>query len=360
MKKILFVMPLMAVSLLTSCSNSNPEPKDSQFSVYFKCTDCALYENETKITASPIMLDEGTNKTFLVKPNDENNDVDVDYIGNCVVFDKGTNTITITNINENVSIIAKKKQHTPLEYYSWNAINEIAINGVAEEYFNIGEEKTVMLNNQPHKVRIIDFNKDVIHNEGDGPIKKAGITFEFANVISDSDGCGININWDMDGDQIGDNCHFTMADINQFLNPVNGETSDCVYNLLPKELREVIKLVDKKVATSDDGGEVYEVKEPFSTLLFPLAYSEFTKDELDPVDYVFHNEGDLYKFYENPDSGIRIKQSTNGADRSYWLRSPLDFTYAIDPTFTFVWDFYIGIEYLMINGSHCVAPAFCI
>ncbi|MCQ2795012.1 MAG: DUF6273 domain-containing protein [Bacilli bacterium] len=92
-----------------------------------------------------------------------------------------------------LSLLANCNKSEPLltlEECSWEKIKEISQTGKANDYFKIGDEKTVTVNSLPHKVRIIDFNKDV---DKDG--NNIGITFEFVNLISDSSGYSLATQW---------------------------------------------------------------------------------------------------------------------------------------------------------------------
>ena len=77
-----------------------------------------------------------------------------------------------------------------LQDCTWAEIAEISASGLASQVFDIGDTKTVKLKHQNgtdyyQTVRIVGFNYDVLSSD---PSKKAGITFEFCDLISDSKG----------------------------------------------------------------------------------------------------------------------------------------------------------------------------
>ncbi len=89
-----------------------------------------------------------------------------------------------------LSLLTSCNNPEPLEECTWEKISAISKAGNASEWFKVGDEKTVEVNGQPHKVRIIGFNQDKDLNN-----KPIGITFEFVNLISDSNGCSLATLW---------------------------------------------------------------------------------------------------------------------------------------------------------------------
>ncbi|MCQ2752791.1 MAG: InlB B-repeat-containing protein [Bacilli bacterium] len=120
-----------------------------------------------------------------------------------------------------------------LDDYTWEEISKISQMGLANKYFKIYNPndsalstKKVQLKHQDSNangqidsdeiyqtVRIIDFNKDVDKNNN--PI---GITFEFANTISDADGHSLTTQWNDTSDSMTANYNYLASTIRKALN----------------------------------------------------------------------------------------------------------------------------------------------
>ena len=98
-------------------------------------------------------------------------------------------TELITNVSHDIK--------TPLtsiisyvDLLSKEELKEISEKGEAKKAFRVGDEKTVTLlengtkQNFKHTVRIIGFNHDELSTSTSTDPQYAGITFEFANVIT--------------------------------------------------------------------------------------------------------------------------------------------------------------------------------
>ena len=114
--------------------------------------------------------------------------------GSCTITVKvaaGTNHTAPSNktITVNSNIISD------LASASWSSIAEVAENGTADSYFDIGDEKIIAYkyNNIAYNVpvRIVAFNHHTIANDS----KKAGITFMFARMLDNIQMSTIETNW---------------------------------------------------------------------------------------------------------------------------------------------------------------------
>ncbi|MCQ2795131.1 MAG: DUF6273 domain-containing protein [Bacilli bacterium] len=257
------------------------------------------------------------------------------------------------------------EERKSLEECSWEEISEGSRTGKASKWFRVGDTKTVKINNKDHKVRIIGFNHDYseLPDEGEpDPNKKLGITFEFANVITDSDGNAVTTPWNPSGSK---NYDYRSSTLNTFLN-------NDVLHMLPSsgdpnnpDLKEVIKQVDKKVGVSTDSGTTYTatsfdgVTYPYPHL-FPLAHDEITVEE---ETHVASDEGETYQYYKSYEhQRYRIKKIAGSDERDvYWLRSPYtgDSDAHDDERATWV-DRNGGFTVHYAYFTRALAPAFCI
>ena len=198
----------------------------------------------------------------------------------------------------------------PNSYYeflndlSWSEISDISDAGVAKYLMYIGDTKTVQIDgyDKTQQVRVIGFDHDSL-SEVEG--KQAGITFEFENLISNSDGAPIQDYYES-GD--GSCKHFTETYYQRELNKF--------FNNISADLQNKIKLVDKKSYLMEKGSSV----KTYRTKLFPLGGSEIMHDFESQYD---QNDGDLYEFYSKDKSlNARIKSALDEKNYTYWIRTP--------------------------------------
>lgn len=111
-------------------------------------------------------------------------------------FNQNAKTVTVNVLPDSTNCTIEATTDYSLESsgklndYSWEKIKYISESGGASMMFKIGDEKIMKVNGRDHRVRIIGFDQDVDKN-GDN----IGITFEFATLISDSDGYSIATQW---------------------------------------------------------------------------------------------------------------------------------------------------------------------
>ncbi|MCQ2795188.1 MAG: DUF6273 domain-containing protein [Bacilli bacterium] len=324
MKKKLIL--LLAPMMLLSCEGS----KEPTYTITFNCTDCKAYdESDKEVTSVTVPAVDPTlslckefhfevNKPFKVplksdisiKKTGTDETVECKYVnGNLFVPIIGNLTISVTGSSYSKS----------LEGSSWDEIAEIAETGRADEFFGVGNTKEVTLKGQSfsHTVRIIDFNHDDLA-DGSG---KAGITFEFADLISDENGYSLASLWEDDTD--GEDCNFDYLNSTIRKNLVGYENDDLMWyekdsatkssrsqsvlDMLPNDLRSVLKIAKKKVNHKTTGSwvetNVYDE-------LFLLSANEMNKK----IDYA--EKGEAYEYYKNakPEEAdpIRIKQQVKG------------------------------------------------
>lgn len=274
------------------------------------------------------------------------------------------------------------------------------INGLkaADVNANGGVVQTVVVNGQPHKVRLIGVDHDEL---ADGSGNKAHTTWEFMDYISDSNGYSIATPWNwkfgeksvaqdypnsnlrkaLDGQGKGEVVWYEKGSSTK-----SATYTTSVLDMLPKKLQEAIKEVKKDVAVS-----VNWKIESFNAKLFPLSYREMTA----ATETQAAEEGTTYARYKGmvQDKDIRrlkhqvkwqdgaATDSTVITDTGYefievdnfagfnsnaqdvyggycWLRSPVT-TSAASSAFQLA----VGgsfLKYQVYMYTLAVAPAFCI
>ena len=274
----------------------------------------------------------------------------------------------------------------------WNYCSN-GVLGEQASVSDIGKEVELTVNNQIHKVRLIGVDHDEL-NDGSG--NKAHCTFEFANLLSDSDGYSLATLWNTDDGESSTNYDYLNSDLRKALDGQgNGtlrwyqkesETKSTTYttsviNMLPSGLQSEIKTVKKEVATSTSYDPTnYDAK------IFVLTFREMTQR---PSPYA-KEEGATYQYYkDNDDNPSRIKHqvmwhtgavtsptkitdsditwsannyaghnsSTDRYGGYYWLASPN----ADDSSRA--WGADVGGvlgSNVVYDGAFAVAPAFCI
>lgn len=269
--------------------------------------------------------------------------------GDDASIDLSENNVNINiNLKENNNVITARNVLTKKKNfndYTWKEINKISKSGKAREYFNIGDEKEIVINEFKYKVydrtedkeiemthpkttynvQIIGFNHDSIDARGE---QKVGITLLLKELLS------IEYIMNSTDTNVGG---WKKSEIRTFLN-------NDVYNALPSDLKQVIKIVNKH---ADVGNRDFWFC--VEDRLFLLSNTELG---LNP----FHNIDTRDKQYEYFINNFRSKDGFFSLDNSWWLRS----TYTKnDNNF-----FYIRnngeSHYDHANSRHNIVFAFCI
>ena len=179
---------------------------------------------------------------------------------------------------------------------------------------DIGKIETITVNNQNHRVRLIDVDHDVLSNDTS---KTAHCTFEFSNLLSDSYGYSLATLWNTTNGNSSKNYDYLNSDLRVALDGSgdvrwyqkgSGTKStnykDSVIKMLPDGIQKNIKTVKKEVAiTSKYSITSYVAK------VFVLTYNETTKNR----DWHAKEEGTTYQYYKDHDDYVsRIKQQVKG------------------------------------------------
>lgn len=309
-------MPLMVVSLLASCGN-----KLATATLVFDATseNCKLYYDSNAYNAGDTLTVEAEKDvSIIIESTDGYLPVFKDNLevtgATSSTFIPYLQTVTI-NIAKDAKCTIKasttKKAKDKLEDYTWKEINEISENGVAPLVFNIGDEKSVTVNEVPHQVRIIDFDHDELSTSTSDNPQYAGITFEFTNLISDKNGYSIAAPWNWEDGVESTNYDYLNSNLRKAIDG-DGDTNICwyqkdettqsstytksIYEMITGDgLKEVIKSVKKPIALYDStSGEYFVDNDKYITKLFPLSYREMTGE----LSEYAKNEGTTYSFYE--------------------------------------------------------------
>lgn len=198
--------------------------------------------------------------------------------------------------------------------------------------------KEIIVNGQIHKVRLIGINHDTFE---DGTT--AHTTWEFNNLISDSEGYSLAYQWhdttfenttnrvyqnssirkvlcgSGDWDLANYNVYCATKASNSKTTPVWDDTytytfnnNKTIFSMLPEKLRNVLKSVKKKVRAGSTYGAV-----DCNDKLFMLSAREMGLPEADPGEskpFEPNDEGTVYKYYDNATDDKRIKQQVKGSD----------------------------------------------
>ena len=182
----------------------------------------------------------------------------------------------------------------------WSEIAEISESGQANEYFAVGDEKTIELTTgEPITLVILGFNHDDLTTGG-----KAGMTLGMKNILATT----YKIN--------SSNTNAGGWDESE----MRTSTMPTLFSQLPPDLQSAVKQVNKKATA---GGASTSITTS-ADKLWLLAEVEVTGTTL--AGYV--DEGEQYEYWKTVKDGTvpadRIKYLPNGSGsaHSWWLRSP--------------------------------------
>lgn len=262
---------------------------------------------------------------------------------------------------------ANKSPYNDLDEFEWNFIKQVAVtkNDISK-VFALGATKTVDLYEQPHKVRIIGYNHDILtkNTETEEDIY-AGLTFEFANLITKEDGTSLKTFWNKKSINKSDITNkFIKSTFYDLLNGEDGTGASGIFSELPEELKDVTQLVTKQVGQGGETEAEQRKLEPYNTKFFPLACAEIQRESHDRAPA---GEGTIYQYYNKAQAEtLRTKAPIGGKKvEYYWLRSPYCYTYDY---YAEAW--YVNVRGALENRAVCettqilegigIAPAFCI
>ena len=222
-------------------------------------------------------------------------------------------TPALATVTGNASYTAVWAAQITFENASWAQIAEISENGEAENYFAVGDTRTMTLNfsgtTENVLVRIVGFNHDDL-SSGTG---KAGISIVLAQAITNA---AIKVT---EKTSYG-NCYiWENSAARTLLN------SGAVYTALPADLRSVLKRVTKTSNggySKDYGGKEKNALYTTTDKVWLLSSTELGLDNAYSADYVALNQGVQYAYYDS--NAKRTKKTTTGSAERYPTRSMMN------------------------------------
>lgn len=178
---------------------------------------------------------------------------------------------------------------------TWDNIAIVSKLGKAQDYWKVGDTKTVAVNGVNYQFQIIDFDHDTL-TTADGSRTKAGITFQLVDCL---------------------NTTYSMNGSNTNSGGWNGSTMRTstmatLLNQLPAALKNVLKSVNKLSGT---GGGSTSGTQTTHDKLFLLSEVEI----FGTTSYSVPGEGTQYAYYKAGNSKVK---KVNGSANYWWERSP--------------------------------------
>ena len=181
---------------------------------------------------------------------------------------------------------------------TWDNIAIVSKSGKAQDYWKVGDTKTVAVNGVNYQFQIIGFDHDTLTTK-DGTRTKAGITFQMVDCL---------------------NTTYSMNGSNTNSGGWNGSTMRTstmatLLNQLSSDLKSVLKFVNKVTSVGNNSSGL----ETTSDKLFLLSEIEV----FGATQYSYAGEGKQYEYYTAGNSTIK---KVNGSATGWWERSPLSGT----------------------------------
>lgn len=178
---------------------------------------------------------------------------------------------------------------------TWDNIAIVSKLGKAQDYWKVGDTKTVAVNGVNYQFQIIGFDHDTL-TTADGSRTKAGITFQLVDCL---------------------NTTYSMNGSNTNSGGWNGSTMrtstmTTLLNQLPAALKNVLKSVNKLSGT---GGGSTSGTQTTHDKLFLLSEVEI----FGTTTYSVPGEGTQYAYYKAGNSKVK---KVNGSASYWWERSP--------------------------------------
>lgn len=189
-----------------------------------------------------------------------------------------------------------------LNNMSWSEINKICKFNKASAYFNLGDEKEIIINNKIYNVIILDFNHDILADNS-----KADVYYHatLANTTTANITFGLKECFCKYYPVKPEQNNWKNSELREILNNTN------FINKLESDLISSIKLVEKKAMHNSSGKEIDFCYDK----IFLLSEGEIVYSESD-----YTLEGHVYKYY-NTDKWNKIIKTLDGIVYPWWLRS---------------------------------------
>lgn len=177
---------------------------------------------------------------------------------------------------------------------TWDNIAIVSKLGKAQDYWKVGDTKTVAVNGVNYQFQIIGFDHDDLTTK-DGTRTKAGITFQMVDCL--------NTTYSMNG---------SNTNVNGWRgSTMRTSTMATLLNQLSSDLKSVLKFVNKVTSKGNNQSGL----ETTSDKLFLLSEIEV----FGATQYSYAGEGKQYEYYTAGNSTIK---KVNGSVYTWWERSP--------------------------------------
>lgn len=178
-----------------------------------------------------------------------------------------------------------------LESTSWADISTISESGMAQQFFQVGDQKSITVNGVKYQTRIIGFNHDNLTSGG-----KAGITFQMVDCL--------NTTYNMES---------SNTNVNGWLNCAMRKTHlrTTIWGQLESSLKSVIKTVNKLASAGNQSATIQTAQDTLFLLSEVEIFGKVTHSKA--------GEGSQYAYYAAGNSTIK---KVNGSADYWWERSP--------------------------------------
>ena len=181
----------------------------------------------------------------------------------------------------------------PLENTSWEIISKVSESGLAEQFWQVGDEKDIIVDGERLTLVIMGFNHDDLTSGG-----KAGITFGLKNLMATTR------KMNSSSTNVGG---FTGSDMYDWL-------QNTLLNSLPSDLRAVLKSVNKKTSAGNQ-----------SSTINTNSMKLFLFSEIEIFGSATHSkagEGSRYSYFATAANRIKYLANGSGSANFWWERSP--------------------------------------
>lgn len=180
-----------------------------------------------------------------------------------------------------------------LEKTSWEIISRVSESGLAEQFWQVGDEKDIIVDGERLTLVIMGFNHDDLTSGG-----KAGITFGLKNLMATTR------KMNSSSTNVGG---FTGSDMYDWL-------QNTLLNSLPSDLRAVLKSVNKKTSAGNQ-----------SSTINTNSMKLFLFSEIEIFGSATHSkagEGSRYSYFATAANRIKYLANGSGSANFWWERSP--------------------------------------
>ena len=176
---------------------------------------------------------------------------------------------------------------------TWEMIKKCSESGMAEQFYSVGDEKTVSINGTDYIVTIMDFNHDDLA-DGSG---KAGMTIGLKNCLTTTHA--------MNSSDTNSGGWESCA--------MRSWLQSTVLGWLPEELQAVIKKVNKKATAGSKSTTIKTSEDNLFLLAEVEIFGSKTYGSLD--------EGTQYSYFTTTSRRVK-KSGDSGSATNWWERSP--------------------------------------